>query len=213
MSCFEVAGQNKLTKQEIIEKWSVGRENGQKDDSVSFSWDNHLEKRLGDLTDSLESIGVNDLIVYVQSLPGYLSTYSCVKYIYPEYAYLLWQGQGKTHIRKIVGKCESVAFVSSDSIFTFWSANEGIIRAEKLMPVILGAEKLKDGNIKYSVNAINHEPQYLLFLKSPSGIMQIRFDENSITNKEGLFYEDNLKSKSVELWRRIEKTVKAESTL
>jgi hypothetical protein len=213
LNSLHVLGQSILTKQEIVDKWMVCCSNNHKNDSTLFSWDYSLEKRLVHLTDSLQSNGIDSFIIYVESLPGHISTNQCVKYIYPEYAYLLWQGLGKTHIRKIVGQCEISFSVSFSSAFNFWSDNGEIIKTEILMPVILKAELSKEGLITYLISTKAHDPKYLLFLKSSSEEKWVRFDKNTISNEEGLFYEDNLKSKSIELWRRIEVMLKSTNIL
>ena len=90
------SGQKNLTKEEILQDYNTSQLKNQiPKDSIKLTWSDDINIKLCNRIDSLKKSGVDSLIVYSVSYPGYAYRLdSCISK-YGTLAYLIWKKQGK----------------------------------------------------------------------------------------------------------------------
>lgn len=208
-ACHPGIAQTKMTNDEIIKFWSHFKEVQSKDDYNNFTFNEEISKRIVSIIDSLKLSSIDTIIIYTKAYPGYSSSDRCFEGLIPNYIYILWPSNNRLKVKLIKGKCEPLTDnIISTEIFDVYYRDKDIIETEIIMPVILKAEKTKEGRINYTMNSVNHEPTYSLHLRLKNRFKVLRFTQHDLQSEKSLFHQYNLNLKSIELWRLIEMETK-----
>ena len=194
--------QTALDKKEIFNNWvsTEGVLSLSKHDGLNkfIRFDTSLNNRICNTLDRLQKSKIDTLGFFVSSYPGSISKDTCKLGFYPSDIYIFWQSEGKCYLERLTNKC-GYGFKRIDSlagIFRYYRENLAKINAEYIMPVIYKGEINSKGNFTYSGSINSHEQSFIIFCQLKNNIKFLSFSSDAWTNKENIFYNDNLKSKS-----------------
>ena len=179
--------QRQLTKDEILKTWTASQKPINKDSLFRFD----IQTQTRETLDKLIMNGVDTLVVYSVSYPGYseMESDSCST-MYPVDSYFFWRQQEKYFVMNVNGKCEQGQSTTNDKVIRFVLANFSKMTDEFFMGVTYGV--VADGDkLRISGSVIEHEPNYEIFLLLGEQFKSLRFTENELTDKKSLFYEYN----------------------
>ncbi|MBS1556379.1 MAG: hypothetical protein JSU09_15775 [Bacteroidetes bacterium] len=196
--------QRQLTKEEIL-KTIKAFENPVNKDSL-FGFEIHSQTRV--TLDKLLTSGVDTLVVYSVSYPGYyqLKRDTCST-MYPVETYFFVRRTGKDFIKTVNGKCEVVQQETDDKVIKFTLENFSKLFEDFFMKVTFSAV-LDNGKLRMSGGAIDHEPNYEILLQVSDKFKYFRFTDSELTNKSSLFYEHNQNLTSYKLFELIRTQIK-----
>ena len=204
------SGQRNLTKEEILQdhKTSYFKKQLSKD-SIKLTWSDELNTKIFYHIDSLKKSGVDSLIVYSVSYPGFAFKIDSCASKYGTSAYLIWKKQGKVTIEKFKGQCYSlIAHDKSQDIFTFYDTYHSQLNEESFMPIIYSGQTNDKNGITYTGSMSFHEPKYSLYYDINTNYNSLTFGESELEDKKSLFYNYNLDLAAVHWWTLITKQVK-----
>lgn len=179
--------QRKLTKGEIL-KTIKAFENPVNKDSL-FRFGIHSQTRV--TLDKLLTNGVDTLVVYSASYPGYyqLKLDTCST-MYPIESYFFIRQKGKDFINSVNGQCEGGQSTTDDKVIKFGVDNFSKLLEEFFMKVTFSAI-LDNGKLRMSGSSIDHEPNYEILLQVGNKFKYFRFTDSELTDKRSLFYYYN----------------------
>ena len=198
-----VTAQKQLNKDEIVKSWkSFKSEELDHDKSIrNLPGDSLFKAETIKLIDSLNTTGVDSIIICTASYPGYYTSDPCTSGIYPIKSCIIWKFNSGTYYKKLNGTCMyRIHKIESSEIFDFVKINYQNLLKDTFMPVIYKAFQNKKGNVTYSVKMIDHEPNYCISYLFNQVYESQSFTELQISDTKNLFYKDNLKLKSYALW-------------
>jgi hypothetical protein len=203
-------GQRNLTKEEILQdnKTSHLKKRLSKD-SIKLTWSDDINTNLRYRMDSLNKLGVDSLIVYSVSYPGYSYRLDSCTSQYGTSAYLIWKRQGKVTIEKFKGRCYSILDNDkSQAIFTFYDRHHSQLKDEFFMDIIYNGQTNDNNGITYTTSISFHEPKYSLYYDINSSYNSFTFGESELEDKKNIFYNYNLELAAYHWWTIITKQVK-----
>ncbi len=185
--------QEKLSKEEIAITWKKNLRNDQ--DGLKkielLPIDDTVKNILLSINTNYDTVGV-----FFISQHGTVSLDRCHNGNIPSDIYVFWRNFGRVYLQEMTNHCvEPPEEIKEETFFDFFEKNKKEIAKEEILPVITGARK-EGEEIIYNQVITSHEPSYLLFCKLGDFSKTLFFSENGITNSQGLFYTDNLNSKS-----------------
>jgi len=199
-----IFSQRQLTRNEILKAWTTNQKPINKDSL--FRFEIHEKTRM--TLDKLLGDGVDALVVYCVSYPGYqeMNSDSCST-IYPVGSYFFWRQQGKDYLKKVNGKCGEPQLTTNDKVMRFALNNFSKMTDEFFMSVMY--KVLSDGDkLIISGNVIDHEPNYEIFLQIGNKFKYLRFTDSELTDKKSLFYDYNHDLTSLKLFGLIKSQLK-----
>ena len=200
--------QTNLTKNEILSSWAAANKADTIKDLSNVTINPKTKKRIIEFIDSLNSKGIDTIIIYTIAYRGYFTKDSCLDYVYPIYSYLLWISNNEVNNKTIRGKCESAIMkINSPDIFEFYKNNKESIKKEIIMPVILNAQRTKENNINYSIVTLDNDPNYSIYFLFGNSFKIVNFTQSDMQNENSLFHDYNLNLKSIQLWKLIKKEI------
>ena len=204
------SGQRNLTKEEILQDYKTSHFKKQlSKDSIKLTWSDELNMKINYHIDSLKKSGVDSLIVYSVSYPGYAFKIDSCTSKYGTSAYLIWKRQGKVTIEKFTGQCYSVLDNDkSQGIFTFYDTHHSQLNEEIFMPIIYNGQTNDKNGITYTASMSFHEPKYSLYYDINTSYNLLTFGESELEDKKSLFYNYNLDLAAFHWWTLITKQVK-----
>jgi hypothetical protein len=204
------SGQRNLTKEEILQDYKTTHfKKHLSKDSIKLTWSDELNTKIIYHIDSLKKAGVDSLIVYSVSYPGYAFRIDSCASKYGTSAYLIWKRQGKVLIEKFKGKCYSVFDNDkSQDIFTFYDTHHSQLNEEIIMPIIYSGQTSDKNGITYTTSMSFHEPKYSLYYDINTSYNSLTFGESELEDKKSLFYNYNLNLAVFHWWTLITKQVK-----
>ena len=204
------SGQRNITREEILHNYKTTHFKKQlSKDSIKFIWSDELYTRIIYHIDSLKKSGVDSLIVYSVSYPGYAFKIDSCASKYGTSAYLIWKKQGKVTIEKLKGQCYSlINNDKSQDIFTFYETHHSQLNEEIIMPIIYSGQTNDKNGITYTVSMSFHEPKYLIYYDINTSYNLLTFGESELEDKKSLFYNYNLDLAAFHWWTLITKLVK-----
>lgn len=204
-ACLSTSAQRALTKEEIFQFQMQSYLKKQlPKDSIKLTWSDELNIKLRERMASLKKTGIDSLIVYSVSSPGYAFRLDSCSSKYGTSAYLIWKGHGKVTIEKYKGECCSI--IENDrsrDIFDFYDAHQSKLKDEIFMPVIYNAQTNSNNEITYSISMTFHEPKYSLYFEVSSGYNSFTFGESELSDENSVFYNYNLDLAAYHLWKLI----------
>jgi len=150
--------------------------------------------------DKLIMSGVDTLVVYSVSYPGYseADSDSCST-MYPINSYFIWRRHGKDFLKKVDGKCELGQAKTNDKIIRFVLDNFSRMANEFFMSVVYGV--VVDGDkFRISGSTVDHEPKYQIFIQIGDNFKHFGFADSQLTDKKSLFYDYNRNLTSYKLF-------------
>ena len=196
--------QRQMTKDEILKTWTALQTPTNKDSL--FRFDIHKQTRA--TLDRLLMNGVDTLVVYSVSLPGYsnINNDSCST-MYPVDSYFFWRQQGKHFVTKVNGNCQGDKVKTNEEVIGFVSNNYPKMTEDFFMDVTYGV--IADGErLRISGSVIDHEPKYEILLQLGDKFKYLKFTDNELTNKKSLFYDYNHNLTSYKLFGLINTQLK-----
>ena len=154
---------------------------------------------------SLQSKGVDTLLVLVNSHPGSFIADTCRASDYPGEAYIFWCRGGHQVLKRNPNKCGlDEAEIISSPVFAFFSQHEGQLEREYIMPVILSASR-KANKVTYTRIISSDIDEYVLYYSVHGHCKRFEFSQADITDKSSLFYADNIKTQVYQWFVVLEK--------
>ena len=196
--------QRRLTKDEILNTWTTFPTPTNRDSL--FRFDIHTQTRV--TLDKLLMSGVDTLVVYSVSYPGYSAMDSdhCST-MYPVDSYFFWRRQENDYVKEVNGKCERGQSTTNDEVIRFVLENFSKMTDEFFMSVTYGVVA-DGGKFRISCNVIDHEPKYEILIQLGNKFKHLSFTENELTNKKSLFYDYNHNLASYKLFGLIQTQTK-----
>jgi hypothetical protein len=199
-----VIAQQKLTKAKILNECRKNR--ATPDIDSIFRWDIHAKTR--DVLDNLIKSGVDTLVVYSVSFPGYVyigKRDSCT-YQDPVNSHFFWKSGGKYLYSKAVGKCEAGTNNVDGDVVKFAVNFYSKIEREFFMEAVSGGERRGD-RVILKQSSVNHEPKYSILVLVGDQYNYLTFTENGLTNDSSLFLNYNKGLTSFRLFELIKTQV------
>ena len=196
--------QRQMTKDEILKTWTSFQKPTNQDSL--FRFDIHLQTRA--TLDNLINSGVDTLLVYSVSYPGYsaMDNDSCST-MYPVDSYFFWRRDGKDYMKKVNGQCKERQSIVNDKVTKFMLDNFSRMTDEFFMSVMYKVVANGD-KFQISGSVIDHEPKYEILLQLGDKFKYLAFTENELTDKKSLFYDYNQDLTSYKLFGLIKKQIK-----
>lgn len=190
------SGQQLLKKNEIYSYWissnpaSINCDKAINQLSNNTDADAQIKTRIL----SLRSRNIDTLLVLVNSHQGTLVADTCRESNYPIDIYIFWRIAGKDSLMKIFNRCKLDHVESSCSqVFDFYSQHQNQLEQENIIPVILGARR-HNNKILYERIISSDIDEYIFFYSIHDSCKRFLFSQADITNKNSLFYSDNIES-------------------
>jgi hypothetical protein len=205
-SLTSLKAQKILNEQEIFNEWlsqegvlKISKQQG----FIDFiNFDTSLNMKIYTALENLHQLQIDTLGFFISAYPGFIAKDSCDKgRNYPVKTFIFWQYKGNYFFKLIRNICDFNP-QQSDSIsifFDFYKNNLKQISTEYIMPVIFKGEIDCTGNFTYEYSESFHQPEFFLFCQIGKDFKFLKFTQDDLTNKENIFYEYNINSKSY-LW-------------
>jgi hypothetical protein len=177
-----------LTKDEILNECIKNR-TAPDIDSI-FRLDIHARTR--GMLDNLIRSGVDTLVVYSVSFPGYVyigKRDSCT-YHDPVNSHFFWKSDGKYLYSKAGGRCEGRTNNIDGNVVKFAVNHYPKIEREFFMEAVSGGERRGDRFILKQIS-VNHEPKYSILVLVGDQYNYLTFTENGLINDSSLFLTYN----------------------
>jgi hypothetical protein len=204
----QIFGQRELTKEEIFKYWNLTSGKNSPDANKIVNSSNKLNVYLTELIDSLQAKKIDSVIIFSTALPGYSSLSKCDSGMFPVTAFILWNKENATDIKKIKNNCTTdIKSYSLIDLFGFYDKNRQKIESEVFMPVILSGQMNKDKTVSYTWSSVDHEPVYSFYYKIGNHKKVFHFTQSDIENKKSLFHEDNLGLAAYHWWQLIKQEI------
>lgn len=190
------AGQKLLKKNEIYSYWISSNPSSINCDKAINQLSNNIDvdAQIKTRILSLRSRDIDTLLILVNSHPGTFIADTCSASNYPTDIYIFWRVAGKDSLIKIFNSCKLDKIESSCSqVFDFYSQHQDQLEQENIIPVILGA-KMQNNKIVYSRVISSDIDEYIFFYSIHGHCKKFVFSKADITNKDSLFYLDNIES-------------------
>jgi len=208
-ACIAVSAQRNLTPEEIIQYHKTSKiEKRVSKDSTKLTWSDELNIKLYNRIAILKSSGIDSLIVYSVSYPGYAYRIDSCTSRYSTSAYLLWKSHGTVTIEKFKGACEFIIDnKKAADIFSFYDTNYTQLKDEIFMPVIFSGQISDSNKITYQVSLVFHEAKYSLYYDIGASYNSFTFGQSELADKKSMFYNYNLDLAAYHWWKLISEQV------
>lgn len=206
---MNATGQKILTKDEIYFEWNKHKSiDSIYSDSIKIiSFDESQNLLLHKIIDSLKEIKIDSIIVYSVAYPGavWLDN-KCITGIAPVYTNIFWKNKNITKGITFEGSCHVAdSNFQSTILFDYFETYKTQLSTEIFMPRIYKGMKLKRSIISFSISILDHEANYILFLKMGNKVRIHQFSQSDLDDTASLFQKDNLNLKSYQLILLIQK--------
>lgn len=198
--------QKELTKEEIIQYWKVDSAAYKRSLAIVNS-DSIVNAGMVSFIDSLQSKGIDSVIVYSISYIGSVMELNCYAGIFPTDVFVVWKKMAVTYCKQFKG-CYLSEIVKGEGtdLFDFYAAHRQKLATERFMPVIMGARVEGDKRV-FIHHYISHEECYSFFYKKGDERRSFHFSRSMIEDKQSLFYQDNLDLAAYEWWKMMGKEI------
>lgn len=191
--------QRTVTKDEIYKSWPDYFETRNNPDNYKVGFDSIVSVFI----DSLKINNIDTIGVYEQDYVGAEVLDSCLCGIIPWEAYVHWIDKGVTFHRKFTECCKYEPIIIKYSVLiNYYVAAKTKIDNEKIMPVITGTSKDKNGDPLIEFSMVDHTTDFTLYCDLNGHSRFTRFQYYDLENKEGIFQKDNENS-TINSWRKM----------
>lgn len=199
---ISASGQRKLTKEEILQYFKTTHfKKHLSKDSIKLTWSDELNIKIIYHIDSLKKSGVDSLIVYSVSYPGYVFRKDSCTSNYGTSAFLITKKHGKVTIEEFKGRCYSLIYSDKGKeLFSFYDIHYSQLNEEIIMPIIYSGQTNDKGGITHTMSNSFHEPKYSLYYDIGASYSSLTFGESDLNDRESLFYNYNLNSAVFRWW-------------
>jgi hypothetical protein len=191
--------QDKISKEEIYSYWLKSKQKQMLDENYRSHFDSKIIKTI----DSLKDSGVDTFGVYSVDFIKTVRLDSCEEANgkWEWAAFIQWIKNKITYHQKLTKRCQFMPIeLDSSAIISFYIANKTSIDKERIMPVITGASKDKNGNIQFGYEGIANSTYHSIYCYLNGVSKFTRFDQYELDNKNNVFYLDNINSK-INIWK------------
>lgn len=203
-SCCASA-QQKLTKKEILKDWIKRHPKPAKENALRRvdAFQGSLHRQIYFRLQSFRLQRIDTFAILSIEYPGYFGINDSCNELCGKY-YVFWRYQNKDYVEKVDGCFYFAAELDSAVIFNYYADHATSIQDEEIMPVISNNAK-RNGQPYYSVEDVDHEPKYTLYYQLNDYFNERQFTYDGLTNRESLFYTDNISSCLYKWFRLMEK--------
>jgi hypothetical protein len=189
--------QKNMSKQEV---YSYLVKNEKKTNNID-SYKKLFDAAVVNIIDTLKKSGIDTLGVYAAYSVGYMTSDTCECGIVPWAAYVEWIYNGKAFYKKVTKCCNGVSLnIESSVLIGYYVNNKKLIDNEKIMPVITGALKKRNGKVIFDMITVDHTIHYLMYCDLNGIIKFVSFEQFYLENEKGLYFRENNDSK-INSWR------------
>jgi len=191
--------QDKISKEEIYAHWLKSKQKRTLDERYQSHFDSIVINTINSLKDS----GIDTFGVYILDFVRTVRLDSCEEANgkWEWVAFIQWIKNKETYHQKLTKRCQFIPIVlDSSTIISFYIANKASIDRERIMPIITGASKDKNGNILFGYEGIANSTYHSIYCYLNGASKFTRFDQYELDNKNNVFYSDNINSK-INSWK------------
>lgn len=194
-----IYSQNLMSKKEIYLSWTKHDNDRENPDNYKIGF----ESIVSTFIDSLKVFGVDTIGAYEQDYVGSEVLDSCLCGIIPWEAYVHWIKNGKIYHRRFTKCCiNETKQIEYSVLINYYSATKTKIDNERIMPVITGTSKGKNGETLIDFLIVDHTTDFTLFCTLSGHSRFTRFQYYDLENKDGIFQKDNENS-TINSWRKM----------
>ena len=180
--------QRTVTKDEIYKNWSDYFETRNNPDNYKVGFDSIVSVFI----DSLKINNIDTIGVYEQDYVGAEVLDSCLCGIIPWEAYVHWIKNGVTYHQKFTECCKYEPIkIKYSALIRYYSSARSKIDKERIMPVITGTSKDKNGHTLIEFSMVDHTTDFTFYCTLNGHSRFIRFQYYDLDNTEGIFQKDN----------------------
>ena len=201
---LNVYSQYRMTKPEIYKYWI---ETSKYLDDVDF-YKTGFDSMVVNYIDNLKVAGIDTIGAYSLDYVGYFTSDTCKCGIIPWVAYVQWTKKGKTFHQKITKCCHFKSKIIGYSVLIkFYTYNKKNIDNERIMPIIHGATKGKNGDIILDMAMIDHTEHYSIYCYLNGHSKFTTFEPFYLEKEDNIFYSDNINSTIINWQKLIENQI------
>ena len=194
-----VYSQGLMNKNEIYSNWNKHDKERENPDNYKIGFDSIVSAFI----DTLKINNIDTIGVYEQDYVGAEVLDSCMCGIIPWEAYVQWIDKGVTFHQKFTECCKYEPIIIKYSVLiNYYIAAKTKIDKEKIMPVITGTSRDKNGEILIEFSMVDHTTDFTLFCTLKGHSRFTRFQYYDLVNQEGIFQKDNENS-TINSWRKM----------
>lgn len=195
-----------MTKEEIATEWKRSKkadlEKFKKLYPEKFS-KLPLETKIQRCIDSLIKENVDTIGLYTIKYIGYESYNQCDDESSPWKAYLQWKKNGYTFHQTIRKYCfYEPVHIDYSTIINYFNNCSRELKEEVIYPVIVGGGFDSEGYPSIILQLIDHQTTYKIYSRQSNDSIFVCFDEDAITDKTNIFYNENNTTRIIS-WKNI----------
>jgi len=188
-----------MSKKEIYLSWIKHDNDRENPDNYKIGFDSIVSVFI----DSLKVCNVDTIGAYEQDHVGSESLDSCMCGIIPWEANVHWIENGITYHRRFTKCCiYETKQIDYSVLINYYSATKTRIDNERIMPVITGTSKDKNGETLIEFSIVDHTTDFTLYCTLNGHSRFTRFQYYDLENKDGIFQKDNENS-TINSWRKM----------
>jgi hypothetical protein len=184
-----------MTKKEILielEKYDKMRNDRRVKESGDLLKRLPFDTKVIEFIDSLRKIQVDTIGVFYARYFGSWSKDSCGSADSPWELYIQWKKNNSIFHRSIRQFCNNKTLtIKSSAIIDYYKNCPNELKKEKIIPVIIKAERNANGEPEIIYSLIDHTANYSIFCKQGIDSIQVNFTAFDMDEKENIFYNEN----------------------
>lgn len=213
LTCFYIQcfPQSKMTKKEILIE--LKKYDKMRNDRRLKEYGNRLKRlpfdnKVIEFIDSLRINQVDTIGVFYAKYIGAVSSDSCDSGDSPWESHVHWKKNNSIFHRTIRQFCNYKTFIiNSSAIIDYYNNCSHELKNEKIIPVIVKAERDVNGEPEIISSLIDHTANYSIFCKRASDSILVNFSEYDMDEKENIFHNENNKTRIKSWFNMIENQI------
>ncbi len=194
-----VYSQGLMSKDEIYSNWNKHHKERENPDNYKIGFDSIVSAFI----DTLKSNNIDTIGAYEQDYVGAYVLDSCMCGIIPWEAYVHWIDNGVTYHKKFTECCQYESIkIKYSVLINYYTSTQSKIDNERIMPVITGTSKDKNGKTLIEFSMVDHTTYFNLFCTLNGHSRFTRFQYYDLENKDGIFQKENENS-TINSWRKM----------
>jgi len=192
IQCFP---QSEMTKKEILIELEMYDK--MRNDRLAKEYGNRLKRlpfdnKVIEFIDSLRKNQVDTIGVFYAKYIGSISLDSCSGGNSPWESHVQWKKNDSIYHRTIRQLCNNkTLIINSSAIIDYYNNCPNELKREKIIPVIIKAERNVNGEPEIIYSSIDHTANYSIFCKQRSDSIQVNFTAYDLDERENIFYNEN----------------------
>lgn len=191
--------QGLMSKKEIYINWNKHDNDRENPDNYKIGFDSIVSAFI----DTLKANNIDTIGAYEQDYVGAYVMDSCMCGIIPWEAYVHWIDNGVTYHQKFTECCQYESMkIKYSVLINYYSSAKSKIDKERIMPVITGTSKGKNGETLIEFSTVDHTTVFTFYCTLNGHSRFTRFQYYDLENEEGIFQKDNENS-TINSWRKM----------